>query len=538
MIKAGVLNLLSDVMNKTFLQKWHEFWRNSTGGSTPLPRDIEDLVKCTDKKDQACGSSTQRNEEEKENVLYAGVTGGPSRSELCATELLAFSPKTKTWKAVLQHAFSDTVKPKTVPILIGLNNEKAFYFILKKDPVDPKEFVIAVDLKSNEESVIKPREDVLLERHGGHGREPHYFLWSDRLHALFLDEDHNWHIFRNKHESRCSESCNGQCWRTIAELPFLYRFTAFLTIPYQGALYLWAKIHSICGSALVEMYYQFLKVSQPGEDGKCEVTELASPHEFDVEEGDIDFPWGYSKLSNIVSDSDAGILKFTHKMDSGVDIGECEENRWQEEHSFRVLVYNVKDNQWSEGEICTIQYPEMSHALEEPPAASYITKFPMIEPCKRLMKLKEKDMGNNKINEDESLNPSVKKTGLETCVGAEFFAQTISPYTTPVWKLNPEERKWELVTYLPHSLNKFRSFQLGELSLNYFNSLPDCKFEDLSTKIGQSAVSHPCPKETETDMTFSEKLLTTQEYENKWEELWHQYFSQSGLTRQKHQKKE
>ena len=536
MINAGVLKLLSDDMNKTFLQKWQEFWRNSTDASTPLPRDIEDLIQLTpDKKDQASGSSTQSNEEEKENVLYAVMIGGPNTSEQCATELLAFSPKTKAWKIILRHTFSKVVNPTTVPVLIGLNNEKAFYLILKKDSVDPNEFVIAVDLKSFEESVIKPREDVLLIRQGGYGEEPHYFLWSDRLHALFLDEDHNWHIFRNEHESRCSESCNGQCWRTIAELPFLYRYTACLTIPYQGALYLWAKEHSICGSALAEIYYLFLKVSEPGEDGKCEVTKLAPPSEFDYEGGDVDFLWGYSTLSNIVSDPDVGILKFTHKLDSGEDLGECEENRWQEEHSYQVLQYNVKDNGWSEGEICTIQYPEMSHALEEQTAAKYITKFPLIVPCKRLIKLKENDKDNN---EDEFLNPSIEKTGLETCVGAEYFAQTISPYSTPVWKLKPGERKWEHVTYLPCSLNKFPFFQLGELSLNYFNSFPDCNFEDLSTKIGQSAVSHPCLAETEFDMTFSEKLLTAQEYDDKWRELWHQYFSQSGLTRQKDQKKE
>ena len=534
MIKAGVLKLLSDDMNKTFMQKWYEFWRDSTDGSTPLSRDIEDLIQLTpDKKDQASGSSTQSTEEEKENVLYAVMIGGPNTSEQCASEPLAFSPKTKAWKSILKHTFSKVVRPTNVPVLIGLNNEKAFYFILKKDIVDPKEFVITVDLKLFEESVIKPRENVFLIRPDRYGEEPHYFLWGDRLHALFLDKDHNWHIFRNEHESRCSESCNGQCWSSIAELTTFDTSTAFLTIPYEGALYLWVKEHDICGGSLASLNYMFLKVSEPGEDGKCEVTRLASPHEFDDEEG-IDFLWGYSTLSNIVSDSDTGILKFTHRLDSSEDLGEGDEDRWQEEHSYQVLVYNVKNNQWSEGEICTIQYPEMSHALEEQTAAKYITKFPLIA-CKRLMKMKGKDTG---YNTDEFFNPIVVKTGPETCVGAEYFAQTISAYNTPMWKLKPEERKWEHVTYLPCSLIKFPFFQLGELSSNYFNSLLDCNFEDLSTKIGQSAVSHPCLAESETDMTFSEKLLPTQEYEDKWGELWHQYFNQPDLTRQRDQQKE
>ena len=285
------------------------------------------------------------------------------------------------------------------------------------------------------------------------------------------------------------------------------------------------KEYQICGSALASTNYSLMKVSEPRGKRKCKRSNLALLHE-----EDFVFEWDYSELCNIVSDSEAGTLTFTHKMDDGEELFEYKQDAWQEKHTYGVVTYHVTEDKWSDDNISTIRYPQMPHALERPVQGEYGTKLPIMAPCKRLVKRDPNDPDGTYHDSDDSSDSSctdddsntcdvsVKNSGLATCIGAGYFSRTISAYNSPVWKLNTGEVKWDLVTYLPHSLSKFQYFQFGELSSGYLKSLPDTKYEDFSTKIGQSAVFHSA--ETCNELVFSEKLLSSEEYVEEWAILW------------------
>ena len=535
LVKAGVLAMLSNDMKSIYLQKWHKHFTETSSGSTVLPREIEELIqpKLEEKdqlKEETRGSAKSNNEEETEAVLYALLTSGSAKTDHCATEVHAFAPRTKMCKSIFTHKFSRVVKPDAVPTLIGLNDEMAFFMFTKEDINNPEECIIVVDLASNEESVIKPRNDFFITRLGGYyGDEPYYFMWGGQLHAMILTKSahcifEKWHLYRNEHKTKCFKTCEGKCWNGIYQFPNAKCCAVFLTKPFQGDLYLWVKERRVSESSLASTNYSLMKVSEPREKSKFETSNLALLHEEDYV-----FEWGYSKLCNIVSDSETGTLTFTHKMDDSEERFEYKQDAWQEEHTYGVVTYDVTEDKWSDENIFTIRYPQMPHALERAVPGEYGTKLPIMAPCKRLVKRDPNDPDGTYHDSDEgwtaprpyssctdddsntSSDVSVKDSGLATCIGTEYFSRTISAYNSPVWKLNIDESKWDLVTYLPHSLSKFQYFQFGELSSGHLKSLPDSQFEDFSTRIGQSAVVHS---------VFSEKLLSSEEYAEEWAKLW------------------
>ena len=513
LVKAGVLAMLSNDMKSTYLQKWYEHFTETSGCSTALPKGIEELIQSNlKKKDQfreTGGSPESTNEGETEAVLYALLTSGSAKPGHCATEVHAFAPKTKMWKSILTHKFSKVVKPDAVPTLIGLNYEMAFFMFTKQDLNNSEECIIVVDLISNEKSVIRCNDDFSIKRSGDTFVDsvPYYFLWGGQLHAIVVSKIGSdipwkaWCLYRNKHKTKCFETCQGNCWIQILDFSDICTYAEFLTIPFQGALYLWVKKYNIATHRPTSIVYTFKKVSEPGEEGKIEVLDLAperTDEDLDVE-GDEDeehyYYEEYSSLCNMVSDSEAGSLTFTHRVDNYPDDPglDCE---WHSQYEYAVLTYNVTEDKWGDENSSNIRYPMMPCTLINPTPVDYRIK--VMRPC--LLKSKVTDVG------------------FETCVGAEYFSQTISPYHSPVWKLNTGEVKWDLVTYLPHSLSKFQYFQFGELSSGYLKSLPDSQFEDFSTKIGQSAVVHSA--ETCNELVFSEKLLSSEEYAGEWAKLW------------------
>ena len=529
LVKAGVLAMLSNDMKSIYLQKWHKHFTETSGGSTVLPREIEELIqpKLEEKdqlKEETRGSAKSSNEGETEAVLYALLTSGSAKTGPCATEVHAFAPRTKMWKSILTHKFSKVVKPDAVPTLIGLNDEMAFFMFTKEDLSNPEECIIVVDLASNEESVIQSRDDFSTKRPGSYyGDVPYYFMWDGWLHAMFLTKSDDsylekWHLYRNEHKTKCFKTCEGKCWDGIYQFPDASTCADFLTKPFQGALYLWRKEYHVCGSSLALINYSLLKVSEPRGQIKCK-THLTFSHEEDYE-----FVWDYSKLCNIVSDSEAGTLTFTHKMEYGEDVYEYKQDAWQEDHTYGVVTYHVTEDKLSEENISTIRYPQMPHALERQVQGEFGTKLPIMAPCKRLVKRDPNDPDGTYHDSDKGWiapRPYSSCTDHDsdaTCIGAEYFSQTISAYNSPVWKLNTDEVKWDLVTFLPHSLSKFQYFQFGELSSGHLKSLPDSQFEDFSTKIGQSAVVHSA--ETCNELVFTEKVLSSEEYAEEWAKIW------------------
>ena len=519
LVKAGVLAMLSNDMKRTYLQKWHKHFTETSSGSTVLPREIEELIQPKlEEKDQLEEETRElpksSNEGETEAVLYALLTSGSAKTGHCATEVHAFAPKKTMGKSILTHKFSQVVKPVAVPTLIGLNDEMAFFMFTKQDLNNSEECIIIVDLTSNGESVIQSNNDFSIKRSGDTYVDsiPYYFLWGGQLHAIavsMIGSDFPfkaWCLYRNKHKTKCLETCQGNCWIKIFDFSDVRTYAEFLAIPFQGALYVWVKEYNCLTNRPTGIEYAFKKVSEPGEEGEIEVLDLAperAEEDSDVE-GDEDeehvtphyyLNEEYSSLCNVVSDSEAGSLTFTHRVDNYPDDPgqDCE---WHIQDEYAVLAYNVTEDKWGDENSSNIRYPTMLCTLINPTPVDYKTK--VMRPC--LLKSKVTDVG------------------FETCIGAEYFSRTISPYNSPVWKLNTGEVKWDLVTYLPHSLSKFQYFQFGELSSGHLKSLPDSQFGDFSTKIGQSAVVHSA--ETCNELVFTEKVLSSEEYAEEWAKLW------------------
>ena len=118
-------------------------------------------------------------------------------------------------------------------------------------------------------------------------------------------------------------------------------------------------------------------------------------------------------------------------------------------------------------------------------------------------------------NEDDC--NTVEKSSPEMCIGALYYLKTTSPYNSTLWKLKTADKEWEVVSHLPHSLDRYPAFQTGEMNTDVLVSMPDSEFKDFSCEIGQSAIAFSEAGEASNSlkMEFSEELLTPEMYDKK-----------------------
>ena len=638
-----------------------------------------------------------------EEVLYTTLKGPVAGSTRCCIEIHVFSPSLRSWKFILRHEFSEVVKDGAVPKLIDVNENKAYFVLLKDDLVDSDECVIVVDLESKKEDIIRTPKNVCTKRDRYYGNKPHYFLWSGALCGIFLGCNKvDWFIFRNEHKEKCTGSCDGQCWGKIFEFchckkyPFNRDQSEFLTKVVGDDLYLWVKEYKIDAHSQNVFYGMRCYLSyivKPGkgnecseieplgaskgsevnptasngaldsdssdseissssdneEDGlfetkltrafkrltraheketrekrkcdrewrrmthwnhnsECKMTELRYPpdSEFDYPPNifNDDTEWCYSSLANIytfqgsqlAASSHAESITFIHKLDLGQNIREKTEKAWRNETVLSINTYMINEDVWVRDMSHGLPDPDPVHAILDAIAPGqpyeHKTSLPMVLPCKRLVfkegneyngpvereldeynspvereldedgfeerkyerrystesedELAEEDFCSERRYSTESdkelaeedyygevhfadtrgFNDSEMKRGPETCVGAIYHCITTSAYQTSVFRLKVQDMEWSLVTQLPYSLYRFPFFQLGEMSLAHFETLPNSKFEDVSGQIGQSAVAIACVKAFNKGQSsaYSNIMLNGKQYQEKLGKAWQAAF--------------
>ena len=308
--------------------------------------------------------------------------------------------------------------------------------------------------------------------------------------------------------------------------------------------------------------YDELKPMTWNKKSVCDVIQLAhEPHP------PRDYQKDYSPFCQVSVDTMSETLYFTHILeDSQADIyGEKRKtfseskDTWQRYHVYQVLTFNTLDNTWTEKDMQLIKFPKIKYGFRMGRQLSLETELFDAMPCKRLVWGEEND-GKERIQQSTDRNASVdiinaesgyeekavkfdtlleasvandldsstKSWGPETCIGAEYYAKTASPYCTYVWTLKPEEGEWQLMTLLPFSLDKFPYFQTGEMSCDLLKTLPNSCFEDFSEIIGQSEVACFATRKSLADLSSTKDVLSRKVYGKHWAKCWAETFTSEG----------
>ena len=587
-------------------------------------------------------------------VLYTTLKGPVAGSTRCCIEIHVFSGRLMSWKFVLRHAFSEVVSVGAVPKLIDVNENKAYFVLVKDDLVDFDECVIVVHLESKQEDIIRTPKNVCTKRNRYYGNKPHYFLWSGDLCGIFLDPNNvDWFIFRNEHKDKCTGPCDGQCWHEILEFSCCKKYpdsgnqSEFLTKVVRDDLYLWIKEYVTAGHS--GNYYRAARwyltyIVKPGNEHKIieplvaskesEVQAKASNlgHDSDNSDSEIssssqneeeplpetremkirnrerhrmvhwnfnseckmneleylpgtfsDEPeWCYSALANIyafhgsqtAASSDAISMTVIHRLDPDENIYDKTEKAWRNKTALQILTYMINEDVWVKDTIKEPLVPNAPYAIPDAIApgkpSKHKTSLPMVLPCKQLVFNKGGDEYKRPVErwfdedgfeervyerrywtqseeeeaeeeEEEEIfpheidfannslfNASQMKRGPETWVAANYHCITTSAYKTSVYGLRGAGSMWFLLTYLPYSLYSFPFFQIGEMSVAHFETLPNSTFEDFSDQIGQSTVAIPCVNASNRNKGQSSacynKILNGKQYQEKLGKAWQQAF--------------
>ena len=552
LIDENVLGLLSDETREAFLQKWHENFRNSTNGNVPLPTEVEDLLKpnsdTNQSEDGAQKARSETDENEMEEVLITLMVTPPPGSDQCCVEIQAFALKLNTWKLILRHAFSKLVRPKIVPKLIGVSEKKAFFLFMREQLTEKKtetECVIAVDLKSKEETLIK----IPYNAQGGSSEgTPHFLLLDDLLCGMFFEQEgYRWALFKNVHEAKCSNHCDGKCWANVCDMPLFKRFDPimdevdytdiesyeFHTKAFKKDLYVWIKSDSVMRCYLSDMrYYRISQSKRSGE--KYQMTELPPPWDreeidfYDFENYDSDASsysdselddenpkWRHSELSSIALDSRSSTMKFVLKLESQNEITDLEGIC----HKEYVHTFDISKNEWEGKAFCKIVYPEDCPGplkVDEDDDYFEYGDYPFRNPYTKT------------DEEDDYYTEIIGHLYTHELVIYEYYMRHTSPYNTSIWKLEPKGEESMIITHLPHALYKFQGYLPSEFRVGFFKTLPKAGFQDFSEEIGHSAVAYVYPPSAEFQLVYNGRLLAHKDYENLWAQLWQESIKTKG----------
>ena len=529
LLSENVFALMPDEVKQTFLQKWNAFFTDN-GEIILLSEEIEvaELIKThlsqLDKKrvlyPEVCeyeeDDYDEETSEEEEDVEGKGkfqdvllTVVAPSGSDQEWTEVHPFVQETKTWKLVLRHVFSD-LGASEVNKFIGITEKKA-YFMFRSDFVRHTEEVVSVDLQTKEESHFK-----LPKKAWRAGVTP-YFLWDDKL-CAFCSVDHDtWSLYRNDHESLCAEQCTGDCWVRVCKMP-TFKSMEFLTKVYQGKLYVWLQecevreeMSVFCITEVTDgrKKYKVVKLPSPvGSDADsasdCEEEESGEETTRNDEESEDEavdneeeedeeyFHFDVITLSSITEGPKEGSLTFTVKYDALETILDFASNL-DTFHNERNYIYDVTKKRWKKSQVLKVVYPEFERVVQ----TSHVVHR------------------NDSVEADEY-------AFLEEACLYGYFARSTSPYTTRIWKTDPEKKDLKLLTYIPCTLGALRFLKPGVMPTKFLKNLPDASFDDYSAEIGQSATLRAVLPNTVTDfkMKFSRRLLDGETYESRWLDKW------------------
>ena len=503
LVNENVFEFVPDDIKDNFMQVWYHHFKKNCGEEAPLPPELDLLIHskgCTPVKVENAEKNNS-DETQMEDVLLTVLS-----SKSGGIEIHAFAPKKKLWKKLLMMSDGSgepVTEPVTIHKLIGVSQDKAFFLFRPCSSHSwKKDYLVTVDLVSNEETTIKLPSNVHMPT------VIVYFLWGNDVCAFFSDDNVKWSLYVNKHESKCSEGsedswedigwdfCKGDCWEFACKLPKCSASISsqtFLTKEFQDDLYVWLMDD--------RMSYQpknrFYCISK-GQEDQCMVEKLPNPGRYE-DFSSIDFD--IYDLSYISVDFKQSLLNFTLKFDSGemlVDFASFPQSS-HEEYSY---VYDVANKRWKKKGKRKVTYPE---------------DVPRVLNVSRVLR-NHQDM--TVYREDHC---------LEACT-FWYFTRSTSPYNTHIWTLEPDSSShWQTVTIAPFHLPKVKYIKTCEMPLDYLKSLPNSEFEDYSEQIGHSAVTNMTAPNVDTDfeMEYSGELRDYEAYEAKWAEIWDERYQKT-----------
>ena len=513
MVEENVFELISEDVRVTFLKKWCEHLGESAGGMVPVPEEVQRLIQNVNSPgpaEDSAGTKTPKEDEMQEvfmAIFYPEGSGqiiqrndlGP---DVRSIEILAFSPKLKTWKSLLRHTFSEPIHPKLIDSLIGLTETKAFFVLRSESKRECESHggescmercIVSVDLESGTECLITvPYESFT-------SYSPTCFLWGTDLYGFFLIKDECcWSLFKNQHDSECDGNCKGKCWKYVCDLTIdrpEVGGDSIIAKAFGNDVFIGLENWEVTEELL---FFHMYKTAA----GKCRIVELAPWGRFE------DFQFEKCALfSCIYVDYEKSLVKFVLKLDAG----ECISDFVYFPdlfHNQYTCTYDVAGKKWKDKEVEKVVYPK-----ELPKVLEVTRKYP-----KELPKVLEVTRKIRKV--DSPVDDFLEEASVHW-----YFARSTSPYNSSIWRAG-EDGKLELVTHAPCALSTIARMTTGELPTGFLSEMPNATIKDFSGDLGQSALTTLVVEEDEVDFQISfkakknEKLLNLRKWENASAELW------------------
>ena len=464
-VKENVFELIAEEVRVPYLKKWCEHLGETTGGAVPVPEEVKLLIQHVGSPAPAKGiasTKTPKEDEMQEVLMAIFYPKGSGKTfprdipepEGRGIEVLAFSPKLKTWKSLLHHTFCDSVHPKLIEKLIGIDEEKA-YFLFENESQDEcesrggetnmEECIVSVDLQSKKDELIYLAYETYLSKF-----YPALFLWDSALYGFFFVEDEgHWSLYKNEHKRECRrDTCNRGCWDSVCDLPlerpgwYYFIIKAFGEDVYFG-------LENLETIKLELAFFHLYKDTR----GKHQIVELPAPVGSQFFEST-----NCPVFSCIHADYEAELLTFVLKMDHGEllpvsDLALFRDHLYEQ----NIYTYDVARKNWKSQRLQEVVYPEQS------PKPLEVTR-------------KIKDLKTRKDN------------FLEEASVHRYFARSTSPYNTSIWRAG-EDGKCELVTHAPCALSTISRMTTAEIRTGFLRRMPDAKIKDFSEDFGQSALT-------------------------------------------------
>ena len=491
LVQENIFALLPCDIKESFLARWHENFEARFKECAVFPKEVEDLLlplksqgsklrKWSQQKSESAKQNTAKSRRQEAAQVGVSQRSEPQADEveevlLCYAvpsnrvhqfvEVMAFSPSTKSWKSVLRHAFVKFPTNDKNVKLIGLTEHKAYFAF--RDPHFLNHYddcVLSVDLQTKEESVIKPPQSA--------DRPREYFLliwkepltsWpdvklppqtnkqkNDTLCAFAFDVDSSPRVivlafYTNEHETKCPKTCEGSCWYracsiTLKERGELRPTTSFRSIVFKGKIYVWVQTLKTDCPAQMEYYC----ISQEENEDKWEVKQLRGLWSLShVNKKSFDF--SNSIMCPISVDPKTSALKFTLKLRFGRHEDDSPRGGCHKEY---IYTFDPARDEWKEIGFRKVVYPEPTGFVGD------TSDFPLLtlQPDDLYLKIEV-------ARDDEDYNSlyDQKNGGYGSCTFG-YHARSSSPYSTCIWKMEPGEDGFHLVTRLPRRLHTFNGF--------------------------------------------------------------------------------
>ena len=499
LVEENVFELIAEDVRVTYLKKWCEHLGETTGGAVPVPGDVQRLIQNDDSPTPAgnsAGTTKTPSKDEMQEVFmaifYPEGSGQIIRTndlgpDVRSIEILAFSPKLKTWKSLLRHTFSEPIHPKFITSLIGLTETKAFFEFGPESRKNcerrggesrMEKCIVSVDLESGTECLITvPYKSFKLF-------STTCFLWGTDLYGLFLIKDECcWSLFKNQHDSECDENCKGKCWKYVCDLTIdrVEEGDSIIAKAFGNDVFIGLENFEFTEELIFFHMYK-------NAAGKCRIVELAPWGRFE------DFQFQYCALfSCIYVDYETSLVKFVLKLDAGeciLDFAIFPDLF----HNQYTCTYDVAGKKWKDKEVEKVVYPK------ELPKALEVTR-----------KIRKVDGPEEDFLEEASIH--------------WYFARSTSPYNSSIWRAG-KDGKFEIVSHAPFALSTIARMTTGQLRTGFLSEMPNATMKDFSGDLGQSALTTLVVEEAEVDFQLSfkarknKKLLNLRKWENTSAELW------------------